>query len=396
MEVFLRLNISGFTILICLIMSFNIFHRNVKVRQYGFIHRLLYFNIGIVCLNMVTNIIDGNPGKGFLLLIYAAYFFYYFYFSVFVYFIFTGFNGCIVPGICSPVFMRFIFIVPLVVQLFLNLTNIFTHAIYYLDSTNHHIRGPLFAVFISISYIYVGLALLSIIINRKKLEKRAILTFSAFCLLPSIGGLLELYSSRIFSVWNFTMLAILVLYFYIENISLNTDYLTGIFNRSHLDRFIAQKISRAPDQTFCGILIDVNNFKEINDTFGHKIGDEALETTARLLKNALQKNDFLARFGGDEFVILKNVNSISEMRQCIWNIEKTFQEYNENAGKPYVLSLSYGYDVYRHDSNMTSDQFFEHIDTLMYEDKRARKKISQEAERYSAATSHKNSGLRIL
>ena len=79
-----------------------------------------------------------------------------------------------------------------------------------------------------------------------------------------------------------------------------TDHLTGLVNRRGLERLDGMELSTAA----AALYFDVNKFKEINDTYGHNIGDEILQVVAQRLRSAVSSDDVVARLGGDEFVVL--------------------------------------------------------------------------------------------
>ncbi len=85
------------------------------------------------------------------------------------------------------------------------------------------------------------------------------------------------------------------------------DGLTGVFNRAYFDERFAREFSlaSASNQPLCVLLIDVDHFKQYNDTFGHLAGDECLKQVARALSSTLRRqSDFIARYGGEEFVVV--------------------------------------------------------------------------------------------
>lgn len=85
-----------------------------------------------------------------------------------------------------------------------------------------------------------------------------------------------------------------------------TDTLTKLFNRAKLDQVIAYELtrSRRAENPFSLIILDVDKFKEVNDTYGHQAGDEVLKSLAELLKSNIRASDTLGRWGGEEFVII--------------------------------------------------------------------------------------------
>jgi diguanylate cyclase (GGDEF)-like protein len=84
------------------------------------------------------------------------------------------------------------------------------------------------------------------------------------------------------------------------------DGLTGVLNRRALEESMASQVARSRDsgEAFCVLMVDADHFKQINDRFGHAVGDQALKHLARLMRGHLREVDRLARFGGEEFVAL--------------------------------------------------------------------------------------------
>lgn len=86
-----------------------------------------------------------------------------------------------------------------------------------------------------------------------------------------------------------------------------TDPLTGLYNRRFFERRLGEELdrwARRHDSALVGMLVDVDHFKQINDRYGHQVGDRALQGVARLLGRELRGSDVLARYGGEEFVLL--------------------------------------------------------------------------------------------
>ncbi len=116
-------------------------------------------------------------------------------------------------------------------------------------------------------------------------------------------------------------------------------------------------------------MIDVDYFKEINDTFGHHVGDEALKDVARVILLSKPDKATAIRFAGDEFIILLRKSSEDNIRQVVRDIRDELKLFNENEGRQYELSLSIGYTLYDPDKD-NSDSFFKKMDDNMYEEKK--------------------------
>jgi len=96
-----------------------------------------------------------------------------------------------------------------------------------------------------------------------------------------------------------------------------TDGLTGLTRRGPFEERLAEEVARAKSfrTTFSILMIDIDHFKRMNDTYGHQVGDEVLRTVAHLLKEGLYETDMIARYGGEEFVCLLPRSQASGLRQ---------------------------------------------------------------------------------
>lgn len=241
---------------------------------------------------------------------------------------------------------------------------------YYIDSLNIYHRGPLFLLGAAITIVLLIVAFILIITNRKKIEKRYYYALLFFPIPPLICLVLQINFYGISLMLNGVTLSILIVFLNIQNHSIYIDYLTGASNRKKLEMYIEDKISMVTEQkTFSAIMLDLNGFKAINDTYGHDMGDNALRTAAELLGSCIRSRDLIARFGGDEFFIVLDTSDIFDLETIVGRMKSTFERYNKSNEQPYKLSFGCGYAVYDYNSNMNVEEFEKHIDNLMYKNK---------------------------
>ena len=172
--------------------------------------------------------------------------------------------------------------------------------------------------------------------------------------------------------------ALLMLFFYIESMDgqISIDPLTKLNNRSQLFRYISQGNYRVEGRKTYVVMIDVNDFKMINDTYGHAEGDHALVMVAEALKGAAEATriaTFLGRFGGDEFTMVVHAERPEAVDSLAYLIRLKLNEKTQAAGAPYRLSLGIGYDELRPVDDNFQD-CMKRADEKLYLDKEREKK----------------------
>lgn len=145
-----------------------------------------------------------------------------------------------------------------------------------------------------------------------------------------------------------------------------TDSLTQMYNRHFFNETFQREIGRARryHQPLSVLLIDVDHFKQFNDTYGHLRGDEVLRTIALSLSSQLRNTDLLARYGGDEFVVILPETTQDGLRTVIAKM-KSAVALHAYAGR--TLSVSIGGVTFR--ENQTPEQLLEEADRELYRDK---------------------------
>lgn len=151
-------------------------------------------------------------------------------------------------------------------------------------------------------------------------------------------------------------------------IQANTDALTGVFNRYALtERFSYDKnLIGQSDKLIAICLIDLDNFKPINDQFGHQVGDKVLVMLAKILNEQLREHGTLARLGGDEFVLmLTNLSKLEEVETFMLRLQHALVQPLLIEEHRITLSASIGISLYpQHDEEL--DGLLRHADHAMY------------------------------
>jgi diguanylate cyclase (GGDEF)-like protein/PAS domain S-box-containing protein len=158
---------------------------------------------------------------------------------------------------------------------------------------------------------------------------------------------------------------------HIEQLAFN-DALTGLPNRVLFADRIANTIATARryNRGFAVMYLDLDHFKDINDTHGHLVGDEVLKAVAARLRSTLRESDTVARFGGDEFVILEPVvDGPSDSADLARKLHNAMQEPVVVDGVPHNVQTSIGIALFPNDAT-TIDGLFEAADGALYRAKR--------------------------
>lgn len=254
-----------------------------------------------------------------------------------------------------------------------SIVNLFTPVFYRISEGNVYSRTELFIIPYIFTYLYLAYGVGIIYKYRKKVRKYLFLPAIIFMIPILLGSLLQFFFYGFSLVWIGVAIAIVSLYINVQNEVSYVDPLSGLFTRQYMNHYLDQEIKKQPNsgKMLAGIMMDIDNFKSINDNFGHLVGDDAILAAGQIMHKAASEGDFAVRFAGDEFVIICLADSYAYIDRIISSITDITEEYNETEKKPYKLSFSMGYSVYG-GSDDSADAFLGRMDAAMYEHKRSK------------------------
>ena len=366
----LNVIIDCFALTILFIIFLNIHrHNNPYLLEQKLFGALIWTNAWIIIFDMLMWLLDGKSGylsREIYLLVTVCYYvlnpvicmMWYFYADYQIYRSEKHLKKVLIP-----------MLIPACINLILSILSIFNHLLFYIDENNIYHRGNLFYSMAAICFFYLIYTMILIILKHKRIRKQDFIPILVFAVPPFIGGIIQSLFYGFSLIWACVTISILIIFINIQNDQLHKDYLTGLFNRRQLDKYLQLTIQNIDSRLLAGIMIDLNSFKMINDLYGHSIGDQALQHTADILRKTFRKNDFIARYGGDEFIILGMIKERDDLFKSIERLKENVAQFNAQKIVPYTISFSIGYDSFSGQSETTITEFLKHLDHLMYQDK---------------------------
>ena len=256
------------------------------------------------------------------------------------------------------------------------LANFKTHWLFEIDAAGRYMRHQQFnwqmAYLSAVSLCFAAPLIDAVSREFENVRKSHLRLTASFPLCLLLAWLLSTtFSEEVPVICVCVMLELLCLYVDTSTRQISMDKLTQVNNRQNLLSFLEYKLLNHEESMFL-LMIDVDYFKDINDTYGHLEGDEALIHVARVLKDScsdFERRPYIARYGGDEFIILLE-GTRAEADTLCQRIHEKLTEVCRKLNKPYTLSLSIGLGRWHPD--MTSKDFIAAADSELYTIKHSR------------------------
>ena len=249
------------------------------------------------------------------------------------------------------------------------IVNFFRPVVFYFDKNNKYIRGPYYLLFVLIGFVLIFYGYAYYLIN--KLRNPSLRYFPVIGFLTPIllGNVIQMkiYGISLLPI-SFTV-AFAAISIALQNESIYIDKLTGVYNRYELDKVLKKRMFSS-NTRIAAMMLDLNDFKSINDNYSHDEGDQALYAFATILAETIGPEGIVIRFAGDEFIILMPKFKADDLTGHIDRIHENLERYNEKSGKPYKLCAAIGGKIFDCNKDDMTD-IVKQIDKLMYSDKKA-------------------------
>lgn len=275
----------------------------------------------------------------------------------------------------KKLYLSFIPTLILIVLTFLTLKFRF---FFYIDINGEYIKGPHYFLVLLFVYGYlllIGIKNFILYFNKKYyLKKEILLSLSSFVIFPLIFGIIQAFHTGISIICLGTTISLVQVFISMQNKRITIDSLTKLNNRDKLMQHLDSKINNVINNDIYFVMIDIDNLKHINDTFGHVEGDKAIKTIADILKQSCgHYTCMLARYAGDEFSIVfeGSLESVEKLKNDIYTNLKVYQELTN--GK-YNLEVSLGYSRYDRFKMKNIVELIASADAELYKEKARKKK----------------------
>lgn len=248
--------------------------------------------------------------------------------------------------------------IPAIISCIMVVLSPITGWIFNVSSTNQYSRGPFFIVYFLAFFFSIIYSFYKKIKAIKDLPAYFFIksTVSSFIIFP--GFLIQVIFPQYKTTWLIMTIYLVLYYGFISQMESLTDDLTGLLNRTAFNRQIESL--KKSKHNIAVIMIDIDSFKTINDTYGHTYGDDYIRKISKDLKRIFIK-DKIFRYGGDEFIILSQIKDNKQLEhklELLQNLES---------------KLSYGYSIYTYNDNIQHS--IDNADQMMYTNKKKKKSV---------------------
>lgn len=240
--------------------------------------------------------------------------------------------------------------------------------IFYVDASNQYVRGNYFFIFVLVYIINIIYLIISTTLICKKhhypIKWKSIL----LSLFTIAGTSIQLIDPTIYSTWHCITLSLILYFLLLSEFDNSFDSLSGLYNRATYEKVINHIKSR---KAFSVIVLDINDFKIVNDTYGHDYGDTVIRTIAVILRESLDSNFTCYRVGGDEFCIIGNGSNKDKIEYHLKNMTDSLSEKRKNDSR--LPTIAYGYSVFQGSRTPDFQKIHKEADDQMYHFKKLHK-----------------------
>lgn len=268
----------------------------------------------------------------------------------------------------------------LLIPLFFNiLICIFSYStgwVFLVNDQNQYMRGDLFLIPTIISMFYYVLLLASINKQDFKFDFGDKIHLALVFLMPIIAMVIQILFHEIILIWGTISISLLLYYIFLRELEFKYDTMCEVKNRAAFKKELEQIQKKEISVVF--VVLDLNDLKKINDCYGHKAGDNALYSVAKVLKESFDEIGEPYRIGGDEFCVICKNTTKQSVDNALLKLE--YLTDMESKNQNFKIVIAYGYDFYKSNQNKSIYDIYSNADKSMYEHKTKLKAMNDRTE----------------
>jgi diguanylate cyclase (GGDEF)-like protein len=256
-------------------------------------------------------------------------------------------------------------LLPTVVNLALTVSSLFNGMIFMIDASNRYFRGSHYSIFVAVYGINLLFLLVYTLYITQKYRYPIIGKVSALLVFTVVCTSIQLVNPAACSTWHCVTISLILYFLLMSDFDCSFDPLSGLYNRYTFDKAVKQMTHKG---SLSIVVLDINDFKNINDTYGHFYGDIVIKEVAATIRESFDRCCQCYRIGGDEFAVI-----CDETDHAI--IELQLEKMNHALAQKRKLdqripSVAYGYSIYRQGEDSDFGKTFHDADAKMYQSKK--------------------------
>lgn len=254
-----------------------------------------------------------------------------------------------------------IFLLPTMLNFIVTILSPYFGWFFYVDTNNNYQRGNLFFLFVLVYMVNIIILLAHILYRSKKPLYPIRWKVVALTLFILMGTCIQLFIPSVYSSWHCVTISLFLLYILLNEFDGSLDILTGLYNRAAFEKAAKHLTGKEP---FTVIALDIDNFKGVNDTYGHEYGDTVLKEVACIIINSFDKSCSSYRIGGDEFCVICMHTSLEKLENQLKSMTNNLGQKRENDR--YLPTVAYGYSISERGNGLDFQSTLKKADDQMY------------------------------
>jgi diguanylate cyclase (GGDEF)-like protein len=367
----LQMVLYGYALMLLLFLLLdNRANKGLFTKTAALFRRIILVTMLILVVEAATFLVDQQPGRGMYWLNYISNSILFLIILAPLSLWLVYLDECILTDEREKKRKRIVYVVFNLLAAAVVVTNLFTGILFTIGEGNAYTRGPAVAGMMALNMTLFFGYLPSLRRYRKFISGRVYELILALGVLPFVGAALQMLFYGTPLLWPMMALVALAAHFLVEKEEVRRDCLTGLLSRTQMEVRAQYLIDH--HQPFSLILLDIDQFKSINDTYGHEEGDQALCIIANLLQKSIKQVDSAYRYAGDEFILIIESDRPEAAYRVVERLESNLEKYNRASQKRYALSFSCGIAFYKASPSASVIGLFTEADCLMYANKKLR------------------------